>query len=388
MSSEVRNREQADASLESEISALQSVSTEKDASLETKIDADVSGEKSGRIAGDASLEAKLDSDISTEKSSREAADDVEASLRAAADVILQSNINVEKGRIDAILSGASIDLDQFKEIVSFVEDIDLENDNALLAAVNSINTAIADEVNARTAADLAVRTDMTDAILSAKTDVELQISDEITARQSAVTSLETRHDSEMTAVEADLVAETSSRIAGDATLQASIDTLTSDLADEVTAREEGDSSIEDKITDIISNTDFTAMDSFSEVKENLARLENNHMKQVPYHIAKTKIVGQGTIVTGLRLTSPNRVKQNTVQVYLNGQLLTEGIDWNEGSQYADGGTNNPNYTTPGVGEAVHAIAFAFEGKVGDTYSVYAVPFEETIDYGGSNGYGY
>ena len=438
MSSEVRNREQADASLESEISALQSVSTEKDASLETKIDADVSGEKSDRIAGDASLEAKLDSDISTEKSSREAADDVEASLRAAADVILQSNINVEKGRIDAILSGASIDLDQFKEIVSFVEDIDLENDNALLAAVNSINTAIADEVNARTAADLAVRTDMTDAILSAKTDVELQISDEVTARQSAVTSLETRHDSEMTAVEADLVAETSSRIAGDATLQASINTLTSDLADEVTdrteadssletklnadvstekaareaadtsletkidseisteklARETADSSIEDKITDIISNTDFTAMDSFSEVTNHLVRLENNHMKQVPYSVAShvhTETLenggGQRTIVTGLRLNYPNRVKQNTVQVYLNGQLLTEGIDWNEGSQYNDGG-NGGNYTTPRVGEAVHAIAFAFEGAAGDTYSVYAVPFEETIDYGGYGGYGY
>jgi hypothetical protein len=138
------------------------------------------------------------------------------------------------------------------------------------------------------------------------------------------------------------------------------------------------------------------MDSFSEVTNHLIRLENNHMKKVPFGTGTTSYWNPvlnifEKRVVGLLLTWPNRVKQSTVQVYLNGQLLVQGVDWNEGANYNDG--SNPGYTVPGVGEAVHAISFNFEGELSDTYSVYAVPFEETIDYGGSgsgsgSGYGY
>ena len=159
MSSEVAAREAADASLATKIDS--DMSSEKasarvaaDGSLEAKIDSDMSNEVAAREAADVSLATKIDSDVSSEASLRVAGDEAltakinsdvssEASSRVAADATLQSNIDVEKGRIDAILSGASIDLDQFKEIVSFVEEVDLENDNALLAAVSSINTASA-----------------------------------------------------------------------------------------------------------------------------------------------------------------------------------------------------------------------------------------------------
>ena len=104
------------------------------------------------------------------------------------------------------------------------------------------------------------------------------------------------------------------------------------------------------------------------------------MKKVPFVTAVNNSTNK---VTGLHLTYPNRVKQSTVQVYLNGQLLVQGIDWNEGSAYID--ASAPGHSVPGVGEAVHAISFVFDGEPGDTYTVYAVPFEETIDYGG---YGY
>ena len=55
-------------------------------------------------------------------------------------------------RIDLILSGSTVDLDQFAEIVSFVNGIDLANDNAMLSAVTSIGLEInAEESRAMTA---------------------------------------------------------------------------------------------------------------------------------------------------------------------------------------------------------------------------------------------
>ena len=210
---------------------------------------------------------------------------------------------------------------------------------------------------------------MTDAILSAKTDVELQVSDEITARQSAVTSLEVKHDAELADVNSKLVTEESARIATDTTLQASIDTLTSDLADEVTAREEGDTSLESKITDIISNTDFTAMDSFSEVTNHLTRLEDNHMMIVN---GATNYTSGGNLVA---MDLPYGLKQDSIQVYLNGQLLVHGVDWTE----AVSGVNR--VVTPANGEPVGAINFKYDGRTTDTYTIYGVKFEAGISYG-------
>lgn len=54
---------------------------------------------------------------------------------------LQSSIDTEKGRIDAILSASSADKDSFAEIVSLINSVDLENDNALASALLSEQTA-------------------------------------------------------------------------------------------------------------------------------------------------------------------------------------------------------------------------------------------------------
>jgi hypothetical protein len=215
---------------------------------------------------------------------------------------------------------------------------------------------------------------MTDAILSAKTEVELQVSDEITARQSAITSMETKHDSEMTQVESDLATETATRIDGDATLQASIKALTSDLADEVTAREDGDTSLESKITDIISNTDFTAMDSFSEVTNHLTRLEDNHVQKA--YVMSPAINKSGDMI-GFQMNIGQ--KQNTIQVFLNGQLLVEGVDWTIATSMMSLDVK------PAYGEPVGAVKLNYNGRTTDTYTIYGVPFQSEIGYGG---YGY
>jgi hypothetical protein len=72
----------------------------------------------------------------------------ETSIRddfAAADTTLQNNINVEKGRIDAILNAADADKDTFAEIVTFINSVDTTND-----------TALGTEITTRAAADSAL----------------------------------------------------------------------------------------------------------------------------------------------------------------------------------------------------------------------------------------
>jgi hypothetical protein len=47
-------------------------------------------------------------------------------------------ITTQKERIDIILSGSSVDLDQFSEVVKFVEDIDMNNDASLISAIDEV----------------------------------------------------------------------------------------------------------------------------------------------------------------------------------------------------------------------------------------------------------
>ena len=68
--------------------------------------------------------------------------DNEASIRLEADQSLAADLATEKGRIDVILDGSTVDLDQFKEVVDFVQSIDLENDESLLTAIVNVNQSI------------------------------------------------------------------------------------------------------------------------------------------------------------------------------------------------------------------------------------------------------
>jgi hypothetical protein len=61
-----------------------------------------------------------------------------------ADVTLQSNIDTEKARIDAILDAAGADSDSFAEIVQIISNVDTENDQAFAAYVLSNDQAVSD----------------------------------------------------------------------------------------------------------------------------------------------------------------------------------------------------------------------------------------------------
>ena len=99
---------------------------------------DMFGIASAEVENRTSADNSLAADLSTEISDRGVAIDNEASIRLSSDESLESAIAAEQSRIDVILDGSTVDLDQFAEIVDFVNGIDLENDNALLSAVTSI----------------------------------------------------------------------------------------------------------------------------------------------------------------------------------------------------------------------------------------------------------
>ena len=189
----------AETKLTSDLSSEVSRAT----AAENQLSSDLADETAARIADvDAeetralAAEAQLTSDLASE-----------VSRALAAEGVLQSNIDVEKGRIDAILQGSDVNLDQFKEVVDFVNSIDMANDDALLTAVTNIN------------ADLATET-----------------ADRI----------------------ADVDAEEARALAAEAALQSAIDA-------ESAARIAADAGLDSRINDIISNTNAPIIDSFTEV---------------------------------------------------------------------------------------------------------------------------
>lgn len=58
---------------------------------------------------------------------------------------VDTKVNTEKGRIDAILSASDADKDSFKEIVDLINSVDTTNDNAFANYVLSNNAAVANK---------------------------------------------------------------------------------------------------------------------------------------------------------------------------------------------------------------------------------------------------
>jgi hypothetical protein len=224
----------------------------------TYVDSAVSSEQSAREAADTTLttnlaaevtraqgaESDLADDIAAETSARQSAISSAVSTLEAADTALDGKITVEKGRIDAILSASSADKDSFAEIVTLINSVDLTNDNALAAAILSINDDIAAEETARIAGDSSLQgnIDTVSSDLSALTTrvsaAEQDILDEEAARIAAVSAEAAARASDVSGLESDIAlvqtnldAESSTRSTADTSLSNRITTLENASAD-------------------------------------------------------------------------------------------------------------------------------------------------------------
>jgi phosphoribosylcarboxyaminoimidazole (NCAIR) mutase len=169
-------------------------------------------------------------------------------LRATtAEASLETSIETEKLRIDAILLGSTADLDQFVEIVNFVNEIDLENDTTLLSAVNNINNAIDAEASTRLAADNQLSSDLSDlqsyvdtTVDSAISTLTADLSSETASRISDVDAEESR----ATAAESSLAERFTNAITQEAADRFDADNeLSSFISTEESARVAADASL-------------------------------------------------------------------------------------------------------------------------------------------------
>jgi len=175
---------------------------------------------------DVARKSYVDAQVSAAGDSAAAGLASEQSARESADSGLQSAINAEKGRIDAILSAATADADSFAEIVNLINSVDTESDSAFGSYVISNNAALAQESADRAAGDAGLASD---------------VADEASARQSADTALQGNLDQEVSDRQAAVSGEASARQSADAGLQSQIDALDSGssagLAQEVADRQ-------------------------------------------------------------------------------------------------------------------------------------------------------
>ena len=230
------NEADADAAIAAEESARESadlsMGVKFDADLAT-LQADVDANESDSDAAELSLttrlgeeevaaraaEAGLASDIATETSRAEAAEDLEkVRAMAAESTIVSSQVSIgtstdarilaEEGRMDAVLLAADANKDSFAEIVTLINDVDLENDNALAVVISNLNAEISSTNSDVTTLEAADATEQSRAL-------------------SAEAVLQADIDQNEVDADAAMVAEVSSRISGDASLQAG---FTADLS--------------------------------------------------------------------------------------------------------------------------------------------------------------
>jgi len=267
VTAEATARSSADATLQSNIDSEATARASADTSLQSSIDA----EETRATAA----EGVLTTNLATEVSDREAAVTAEASARSSADSTLQSNIDaeaaaraaadtalesslkgdvaegyntlgkledkiqVEEGRVDAILDASEADKDSFAEIVSLINSVDTENDEAFAGYVTSNNAAVAalqadvdqneadaDSAIAAVASDLADYETSNDAALAA----------EISRAQAAEAAIQTDVDQNEADCDAGLASASTDRAAIRSEFAAADSTLQSNIDSEATSR--------------------------------------------------------------------------------------------------------------------------------------------------------
>lgn len=189
-------------------------------SLETRI----SVEEDQNSTDHATLSAALSTEIATTNSEVTSLEAVDGSLetrlseeedaRASVDTALSGEIATEKGRIDAILSGSTTTLDQFAEVISYVDSLDTADGGALTSQIASLEAVVSTNTS-------------NDVVLSAA------LSTEIATTNSEVTSLDTY-----------------------------IDGVSSDLAAEITATNGDVSSIDVVLGSVATAANVTSLDTY------------------------------------------------------------------------------------------------------------------------------
>lgn len=168
---------------------------------------------------------------------------------------LSSEIATEKGRIDAILAGSTTDLDQFAEVIAYVDSLDTADGGALTSQIASIDA----RVSLNTSADAALSGALADEISDTNSDVA---SIDVVLGTIATGSQLTDVSNELADVSDALVDEIADTNSDVTSLDLYIDGVSSDLADEIDATTSDVSSIDDAIGSVATLLDGFAKEAF------------------------------------------------------------------------------------------------------------------------------
>ena len=267
---------------------------------------------------------------------------------------------------------STADKDSFKEIVDFVNAVDLTNDNALAAAVASLATADSDESAARVAADSSLTTRLA-AEEGARADADASIDVVMAAMQADIDQNELDSDNAEASLQTRLAAEESARAAGDASIdvvmaamQADIDqneqdsddaeaSLTTRLGAEEVARAAADASLVVKYDAAIATENAARLAQEALVGADLAEIHGKWQSFV--HAPAAMTVASGHIVDivadGLQPMS------ELAYVSVNGMIMSPMA----------GGAGDYNVTLDGNGNIIE-IVFTCPIMGGDRIAYY------------------
>jgi hypothetical protein len=146
ISAEQAAREAADSTLSDRLDVL-----ETDPTTKAYVDSSIATEQSARQSDVSGLQDQIN-DLDAGNAAGLSAEIV---ARESGDANLQSQVDTEKARIDAILLASDADKDSFAEVVQLISGIDTANDSAFAGYVLSNDAALAQEVSDREAGDTA-----------------------------------------------------------------------------------------------------------------------------------------------------------------------------------------------------------------------------------------
>jgi len=220
---EISDRQSGDSALSGRLDTIEGPDTvegsiakaEKDAQGYT--DMKFSQAQSARAAGDSALSARLNT-LEADPTTKTYVDSQDSGL--------QSQIDTEKGRIDAILSASEADKDSFAEIVNLINSVDTENDSAFAGYVSSNDAALAQEVSDRQAGDSTLQSNL-DAEEAARISADSGLSGRLDVLEADPTT-KTYVDSADSGLQSQITQEISDRQSGDSALSGRLDVLESD----------------------------------------------------------------------------------------------------------------------------------------------------------------
>ncbi|NDE16743.1 hypothetical protein EBZ80_17600 [bacterium] len=344
---------------ESRIDGLVTAEAARAAGEEARIEGLVNDEVSRAAGEEARIEGKVDQEIvdrqgaiSDEQAARQKADDAlasdlaaEAKSREAADMGLQSAIDTEKGRIDAILLASDADKDSFAEIVQLINSVDTANDNAFASYVLSNDAALAQEVKDRQAAVSAEES----ARISAVNGLASDLSAEAAVRQKADNALDARllvleaDPTTKAYVDGQIAGEAAARTKADNALDARVSVLEQDpvtkkyvdalIAAEQAVRDAEITAVEGRL-DIIEGDATTAgsmlyykaeANSYTDKLAAALDLRIDSLEGVAYH--KESITLTGGDITAGYVDLSLEAKPYSTTVFIDRLGATEGVDY-------------------------------------------------------------